>query len=49
MTPSGNEPATFELVAQCFQHLHHRAPQAWSKEKGKVPVNAIKACEGVEV
>ena len=24
MTPSGIEPATFWLVAQCLKHLHHR-------------------------
>jgi hypothetical protein len=49
VTPSGIEPATFQLVVQCFHRLRHRAPQAWSKEKSKVPVHAMKACEGVEV
>ena len=47
MTPSGIEPATFQLVAQCFHQMRHRAPQAWSKENGKVPFRAMKPC-GVE-
>jgi hypothetical protein len=35
MTPSGIEPATFLLLAQCLNHLRHRVPQTfvWVKAK----------------